>query len=111
MTAKRNSLLTTNPPTQTRGRGADAFFTEADEPAPTQAEPITDDEPTLLEAEIGKVKVTYTIRAETEDRLEDLRHDLRKRRIKTDKSKLVDAAIVFLSEQDDDTLKRLLSRD
>ncbi|MDQ5850687.1 MAG: hypothetical protein M3380_01190 [Chloroflexota bacterium] len=93
------------------GRGVDAFFPEEATTEQSQHADIqtykqddTDGEP-----EEALERATFYIRPNQHEILEDLRKELRRKKVKTNKSELVRKAIDLLAEQDPTRLAELLT--
>ncbi len=106
MSAKRK-------PVTRAGRGAMAWFNESDsmeqQDTDTQLYKHADVQTKQQEDE-DLERATFYIRPEQHSILEELRIQLRKHHLKTNKSELVRAAIDYLSEQDIDVVIDKLSR-
>lgn len=83
-------------------QGMDAFFTS------TAAEE-QDTQDTTSEEELERV--TLYIRPDQDSLLTELQSKLKRRRVKTNRSELVRAAIDILSERELDTIEQLLQED
>ena len=93
------------------GKGVDAFFPTETTPEQHQHTDIQtykqDDHSVEQEEELERA--TFYIRPNQHDILDDLRRELRRKKVKTNKSELVRKAIDLLAEQDPTKLAELLT--
>ena len=93
------------------GKGVDAFFPTEQTPEQHQHTDIQtykqDDDSVEQEEELERA--TFYIRPNQHDILDDLRRELRRKKVKTNKSELVRKAIDLLAEQGPTRLAELLT--